>query len=145
MSNGLQKSVVDNTVSQKDKDCEANITTHTLPVTNAQSEKATPGLLQSSQENSNNAQVEHNNDNTVSSTMPTELRANGPRPSVSSWSTYLHYIAAIAALVFGAWAIKSYDATQYANNLSANSLDVSTYANRMAQLANQLVLPSLCN
>ncbi|KDR77874.1 hypothetical protein GALMADRAFT_244841 [Galerina marginata CBS 339.88] len=57
----------------------------------------------------------------------------------------------IIAVVFGAWAIKSYASANIANNISQNSLSESITANELSQisikqslLANQLAILGLC-
>jgi hypothetical protein len=47
----------------------------------------------------------------------------------------IQVIAVIVALVFGAWAIKSYDSAQQANALARNGLQQTLIANQLALLA----------
>lgn len=66
-----------------------------------------------------------------------------------SWSDVFNYItqfiAVTAAVVFGVWAIRSYDAAQLANQLSVASLDASKIALEQSILANKLALLTFCN
>ncbi|KAJ7580179.1 hypothetical protein C8J56DRAFT_1104056 [Mycena floridula] len=66
-----------------------------------------------------------------------------------------NFIGIAAAVIFGIWSIKAYDATLCANRLSTNALDAANVANNLAQdtmkqamkqalLSNQLAMLAFC-
>jgi len=76
---------------------------------------------------------------TMSSTPPKPQEAGFWVFTLSETINYvIQLIAVITALIFGAWAIKSYDVTQHANQLS-------NFAIQQSMFANQLALLSFCN
>ena len=86
---------------------------------------------------------------TTSISKPRSTAHNAPTLSIQDFAAiFLQALALIIALVFGAWAIKSYNAAEAANNLSSASLsasdDSANMANSLALVANQLALLTLC-
>ncbi|KAH8827921.1 hypothetical protein DL96DRAFT_1600879 [Flagelloscypha sp. PMI_526] len=50
-----------------------------------------------------------------------------------------------AAIIFGVWSVRAYEASVEANRLSAQSLNAATTANAQSVLANQLAMYSFCS
>ena len=59
----------------------------------------------------------------------------------------MQLIALIIAIIFGVWAVKSFDAAREANSLAMNSMQQAVVANKLALLAlcsGQVEYPFLC-
>ncbi|PVF92665.1 hypothetical protein CPB86DRAFT_819427 [Serendipita vermifera] len=60
------------------------------------------------------------------------------------FSTGLELISLITAIIFGIWAIRSYDAAVKANQMSEEGIKQNTLALKQSLIANQLALLALC-
>ena len=97
--------------------------------------------------------VDHTKNN--ASKLPSPRRSRRSGISLLEWGTLvLGTIGVIGTFIFGAWAIKSYNATELANNYASQSLTAAqdpgvhnaiTLTNQLMQLNAQLLLHLLCS